>query len=108
MSPEAYPGVDGAVNSWGTWAGGDSAAAGAASLGWDLRDTTAARAGLVLHPPAVVLFELASAGLVGAVLRVKLDTVWGFASAGAIKSMRWGGGRFRVCGCCWTAGNVGW
>lgn len=108
MSPEAYPGVDGAVNSWGTWAGGDSAAAGAASLGWDLRDTTAARAGLVLHPPAVVLFELASAGLVGAVLLVKLDTAWGFASAGAIKSVRWGGGRFRVCGCCWTAGNVGW
>lgn len=30
MSPEARPGVDGAVDSWGTWAGGDSPAAGAA------------------------------------------------------------------------------
>ena len=108
MVPEACLGADGAAGSWGMWAGGDSPAAGAASVGWGLQDAEAARAGLVVHPPAVVLFELALAGLVGAVLLVKLDTVgicisWCW---GAIKSACWRGGRLCICGCCWTA--VGW
>lgn len=83
MAPEACLGADGAAGSWGTWAGGDSPAAGATSVGWDLQDAEAARAGLVVQLPGVVLFELALAGLVGAVLLVKLDAAWGFASAGA-------------------------
>lgn len=59
MAPEARPGADGEAGSWDTWAGGDSPAAGTASVGWDLQDAEAAQAGLVVCPPAVVQVELA-------------------------------------------------
>lgn len=42
--------------------------------GWGLQDAEDAWAGLVVHPLEVVQFELALAGLVGAVLLVKLGT----------------------------------
>jgi len=72
VAPEACPGADGAAGLAGMWAGGVSPAAGATWVGWDLRDAAAAGAALVIHPPAVVRCELALAGLVGAVLLVKL------------------------------------
>lgn len=72
VAPEACSGADGAEGSWGLWIGEDSPAAGE-SVGWDLQDAEAALAGLGVHLPAVVLFELALAGLVGAVLLLTLE-----------------------------------
>lgn len=64
MAPEACPAADGEAGSWGTWADGDSPAAGAASVDWDLQDAEAAGAGFIVHLPVVVQFELASPWLV--------------------------------------------